>query len=175
VNKNATGLNNGINWANAFISLQSAVDAAAALPAAVPKEIWIAEGTYRPSETGVTSAYFQIAPNTSHTGGFAGDETNKDQRNPALHPVIIDGELNPGVYSTRLFAGSSLSGDIVFEDMSFKNAHGTSNGAAISVSGNSNVTIRDCLFNNLKASNGGSAYRFGTVLRHKAAYYTGVP
>jgi hypothetical protein len=172
VDKDASGHNSGASWADAFISLKAACEAAALFADDVPREIWIAEGTYRASETGDAAAYFPLTPNTSYIGGFAGTETAKSQRNPAANPVIISGDLGGGVRSQHLFYGLS-GGELAFEDLSFTEAQapagGTTreqNGAAINaVATDGTVTITNCEFTGLSAYyKGGAVYIEGMGL-----------
>jgi hypothetical protein len=171
VDKDASGLNNGASWEDAFVDLKAACETAALFPDDVPREIWIAEGTYRPSETGAQSAYFPLTPNTSYIGGFAGGEAAKTQRTPAAHPVIISGDLGGAVRSRHLFYRTSSlpTGDLAFEDLAFTAAKILTggagqeySGAAVSVSvsgGNSGGTVRikGCTFTDLEASCYGGA------------------
>jgi hypothetical protein len=123
VNHQAMGLNDGTNWQNAFVSLKAACEAAALFPRDVPKEIWIAEGTYTPE---TTDDYFTVAPNASYIGGFAGQETSKTQRNIAANPVIILG--SPAKKQPNNIHGAFFNRDILlngedvcFEDLEFSN------------------------------------------------------
>ena len=77
VSQHAYGHGDGTSWTDAFRELGAACEAAALFPDDVPKEIWIAAGTYQPQN------YFLLAANTSYIGGFAGNEAAKSQRNIA--------------------------------------------------------------------------------------------
>ena len=92
VNAAASGANTGSDWANAFTSLQSALALAAA-----GDEIWIAEGTYRPTArttpNDLRSATFAVPGDVTVYGGFAGHETSPSQRQVAAHPTILSGDL----------------------------------------------------------------------------------
>ena len=130
VNQNAVGMGDGTSWHDAFRELSAACAAAELFDEDVPKEIWIAAGTYRPSRTGNREEYFLITPNTSYIGGFAGNETTKDQRNTAVNKTIISGDLGGGVRSWNLFGRfntanvrQQINGDVSFEGMEFTSAN----------------------------------------------------
>jgi hypothetical protein len=167
VDADAGGDNTGVSWANAFRSLQDACAAAGKLPPALAAELWIAEGTYRPSETGDTDAYFQVSPNTGYYGGFAGTETAKTQRIPGAHPVTITGDLGGGVYAEHLFMSADLGGrNAAFGEMKFTKTRAFTgmgrNGPAVYVSGANNVTITNGVFEDLQANGNGGAVNAST-------------
>jgi len=134
VNGNARGMNDGMTWQDAFISIKAACAAAAEFPDDVPKEIWIAAGTY--SSDAVNG--FTLTDNTSYIGGFAGNETAKNQRNVSSNKVIVSGDLSGGVKAEYLFYGSA-NGDLSFENLQMKNAK---NGI-YSENGSGNVEINN--------------------------------
>ncbi|MDR1098890.1 MAG: hypothetical protein LBL28_00265 [Treponema sp.] len=175
VDQDATGDNSGVSWDNAFRSLGEACETLAYLPEGLPAEIWIAEGTYRPSETGDQAAYFPVRGNTGYYGGFAGTETEKDQRVPGTHTVTITGDLGGGVYSEHLFIsddrGYGLNGrNAAFGEMTFTKARALTgpgdgisrNGAAISVLFAGTLTIRNAIFEDLQAEGVGGAVNVTT-------------
>jgi hypothetical protein len=151
VKETATGRNSGVNWENAFTSLKDACDTAALFANNIPREVWIAEGTYSPSVTRNKDEYFKVLPNTSYIGGFEGTEAAKADRSPTLHPVTITGKLGGEVYSEHLFMNTSLGNyNAAIEDMHLTKAYaltggsGKFDGPAIYVrsSGTANITIR---------------------------------
>jgi predicted outer membrane repeat protein len=93
VDQDATGENNGTSWADAFTTLQPALDAANR-----GDQIWVAAGTYRPtrefSPGDPRSACFQMKNNVAIYGGFAGSESSLDERNWTANLTIISGDLN---------------------------------------------------------------------------------
>jgi len=90
VNKNASGANTGKTWADAFTDLQAALAAAQ-----TGDEIWVAEGTYTPAAPGGSqNATFLINKNLKLYGGFAGTECYLSERDVALHPTVLSGDLN---------------------------------------------------------------------------------
>jgi hypothetical protein len=130
VNCDALGYNDGTSWENAFISLKAACEAAGEFPEAMPKEIWIAAGTYTPGNTYYD--YFPLTANTSYIGGFAGHETDKNQRNIAANTVTLCGQgilyvpdgyfytMFRPVYTGSIFNHAPINGDLTFENLHLK-------------------------------------------------------
>jgi len=97
VNDNAVGANNGTRWIDAFTDLQDALDIAASASGAVD-EIWVAAGTYRPTipsnPTDPRSVTFRLVDGIKLYGGFAGAESDSDQRKPSVNLTVLSGDLN---------------------------------------------------------------------------------
>ncbi len=117
VDKDATaGANDGTSWANAYTTLQAALDVTNA-NGATDYELWVAEGAYYPDEGGGRSdndrtQYFRIIRDNVHIyGGFAGNETLREERNWAAHPVILSGDIDgDGTLSGNSFHVFYLNG-----------------------------------------------------------------
>lgn len=89
VDRGATaGLNDGSRWQDAYVDLSTAL-----VHAAVGDEIWVAAGTYYPSGATDRAATFAMVPAVAIYGGFAGDETQLGQRDPAAHVTILSGDI----------------------------------------------------------------------------------
>ena len=91
VDRNATGENNGISWSNAYTDLQDAI-----ATAPFGSQIWVAEGTYKPtSETGdfARSISFNLKNGVAIYGGFAGNETTLNQRKVKDNLTILSGDI----------------------------------------------------------------------------------
>jgi hypothetical protein len=88
VDLDAAGSNNGGCWEDAFVSLSDALVAAGD-----GDEIWVAEGVYKPSYSGDRNETFEVASFVRLLGGFAGHETHADERNWALNPTVLSGDL----------------------------------------------------------------------------------
>jgi predicted outer membrane repeat protein len=105
VNDNATGLNNGTSWADAYLSLESAMSAAV-----WGDQVWVAAGTYRPSyDHGMGDGsdprlfHFRMKNGVAVYGGFSGTETAVGQRaNFGLggaNETILSGDIGAPVYN----------------------------------------------------------------------------
>ena len=71
--------NDGSSWTLAKRTVQAGIDAASAAGG----EVWVAEGTYYER--------IDLLPYASLYGGFAGTETQRDERNWRDHVTILDG------------------------------------------------------------------------------------
>ena len=172
VNANAVGDNDGTSWANAFTSLQAALNIALS-----GEEIWIAKGTYKP-----TSAY--SLPNTSRYyhfelknevgiyGGFAGTETSKNQRSNfgygGVNETILSGDIGTigdyldncyhviFNYGTGLTSSSLLNGVTVTGG----NANGSNphnRGGGMNMTSDS-PTISQVIFTGNRGNHGGGTF-----------------
>jgi predicted outer membrane repeat protein len=94
----ATGENTGQSWPDALTNLHDALDLASQ-----GMEIWIAQGTYKPSRLprlaallGITDVpklqMFELKSGVALYGGFAGGETQLDQRDVDANPTILSGD-----------------------------------------------------------------------------------
>jgi hypothetical protein len=89
VNQNATGSNNGTSWANAYVSLQTALTSVIT----TNKTIWVAAGTYKPSPSDRNTSFTFTYNGTNVYGGFIGTETLLSQRNPNVNITTLSGDL----------------------------------------------------------------------------------
>ena len=97
VKANATGMDNGSSWADAYTNLTTAIDSADA-----GDEIWVAEGTYLPGTlTPSVSSSFNLKNGVAIYGGFNGTEIMLSQRDYNNNVTILSGDLN----------GDDVSGD----------------------------------------------------------------
>ncbi|MCL2601300.1 MAG: right-handed parallel beta-helix repeat-containing protein [Treponema sp.] len=153
VDSRAVGWNDGTSWRNAFRSIKDAADATMEYPAEMPKEMWIAAGTY----TVGSGEYLSVVPNIVYSGGFSGWETNKDQRNTAANRTIISG----GRSAENLFAGltgklvwdkweeefypeqRAITGDVAFEHLEFTE---TERAISVTMAEGSDVRMTDLRF-----------------------------
>jgi len=163
VDRDATGLNDGSSWANAFTDLQSAL----AAPAAADKvtEIWVAEGTYRPTAGVDRAATFTLRADVPVYGGFVGTETHREQRAPTAHLTVLSGDIgaagddSDNSYHVVTGAdGGCLDGVTVTKGRADTNGGGMYNSHV-------RVTVVNCVFSdNSATANGGAIYQTGGQL-----------
>ena len=79
----------GSSWANAFPGLADSLSGAAS-----GTEIWVAKGTYKPTSGTDRTATFQLKDGVAVYGGFAGGETQLDQRGWALAQSGVSYTIN---------------------------------------------------------------------------------
>lgn len=99
VDVDATGINDGSDWANAFPDFQTALFFVKNTSCLI-EEIWIAEGTYYPSVNkegqipkNPRKASFFIDFDIKIYGGFDGTETNLSERDWLSHASILSGDI----------------------------------------------------------------------------------
>ncbi|OGV75612.1 MAG: hypothetical protein A3K19_24120 [Lentisphaerae bacterium RIFOXYB12_FULL_65_16] len=154
VDADAGGSNTGTSWVNAYSDLQSALTAAVS-----GDEIWVAEGTYKPTTDTDRTKSFQFKSGVAVYGGFAGGETEHDQRNWVTHVTTLSGDIGTvGVNTDNSFhvvrgANSSvLSGFVVTAGKADGSGADLLGGGL--VNDGASLSISDCVFLANSASSG---------------------
>jgi predicted outer membrane repeat protein len=166
VNQGATGLNNGTSWANAYTELQSALSAAAS-----GDQIWVAQGTYKPTSGNDRTATFTLKQGVSLYGGFDGTESELEDRDWVNNPVLLTGDLAGNDSGTLTFddptrqdnslhvvvAGSGTTVSDILDGFVISGGHDNVywNGSA-GLLLNNPLTIRNCTFR-MNSTNYGAA------------------
>jgi hypothetical protein len=88
VDTDATGSGTGASWGDAFVQLDDALSAGA-LAGSPYVEIWVAEGSYVP----LTQSGFVGFDGLRLLGGFKGNETQADSRDPGTYVTVLSGDL----------------------------------------------------------------------------------
>lgn len=82
----------GRSWQRAFRHPLDALSTAAEANGVV-EEIWIAQGTYRPTQhADDIRGVLEFGPGMSLYGGFRGTETSRDQRDPAVNKTTLSAD-----------------------------------------------------------------------------------
>ncbi len=162
VDHNATGLNNGLSWEDAYLDLQDALDRAAVDG---NSEIWVAAGAYEPSVP-TDSPTFQFVDGIGVYGHFAGTESFIEQRNfndpnnetflsktgvPTAFIVTASGQSHDNILDGFTILGAGTSG------VKIENAYMTVSNCIISGDSvaeygiydiNSAFKVTDCVISN---------------------------
>ncbi|PSL29060.1 gliding motility-associated C-terminal domain-containing protein [Chitinophaga ginsengisoli] len=114
VNINNPTPGTGTSWATAYNDLNAAIAAAPAY-----SEIWVAQGTYKPTTGTDRTIAFTLPIYMTVYGGFNGTEVNRTDRNPVAYPTILSGDIGvPGDLSDNSYnvvraTPSAVNGTIV--------------------------------------------------------------
>jgi subtilisin family serine protease len=157
VDIDAIGNNDGTSWANAYNSL------ADALSIAWDDQVWVAEGTYKPTDGNDRTESFFLGENTKLYGGFTGTESSLSERDPNLlvNLTIMDGDINvPNDINDNCYHVVVGANNNVIDRFTIKN--GNADGSSPDDCGGGiynyrvfSPTITDCTITNNKASNYG--------------------
>jgi len=92
VDSSANGENTGVDWSNAFIDLQHALDVADSIYINI-EQIWVASGTYYPTSGVDRTDAFVLVDSIEIYGGFQGVETDTSGRDFVLYPTRLSGDI----------------------------------------------------------------------------------
>ncbi|MCC6410954.1 MAG: T9SS type A sorting domain-containing protein [Saprospiraceae bacterium] len=95
VSANAGGANTGVSWADAYTNLQTALQLAQA-----GDSVWVAEGTYFPTDSTDRAIAFEPKSGVRLYGGFAGTEMDLSERDWVAHPTVLSGDIGVNGDST---------------------------------------------------------------------------
>ncbi len=145
----ASGTGNCQSWDNAC-TLQTALTGAVS-----GNEIWAAAGTYKPTTGTDRSATFQLKNGVALYGGFAGTETERTQRNPAVNVTTLSGGIGTDDVSDNSFhvvtgaTGATLDGFTITAGNA-GNANGLGDGGGI-YNNSSSPTLTNITFSSNSA------------------------
>lgn len=139
VNQSAVGSNDGFEWYNAYLSLESAL--AVAQPG---NKIWVADGIYIPSNenglgTGDRYQTFKLKPGVQILGGFTGSESDEEDRNWITNQTILEGNLGTEKVYHVVYAGSDCNEETILDGFTIRN--GQAGGANSDFRSGANVYI----------------------------------
>lgn len=154
VDVDAAGADDGTSWVDGFTDLQSALATYTGT-----EEIWIAEGTYLPTAGSDQDITFQIPDACKIFGGFQGNESARNQRDPEIHHSILSGEIgDPAddtdnsfhVLTLNNVTNVTLNGIIIEESYAYGGVL-NDNGGGIRIT-DSEIVIANCSISRNRAS-----------------------
>lgn len=167
VKQGATG--DGTSWENATGNLSQVLQRATN-----GTQVWVAAGTYHPTDGTDRAASFQIPSGVAVFGGFNGTETALEQRNIAANPTILSGEIGqPGpadnsynvVYLANVDEHTILDGFVITAGNANADAAESdrmrSGGGMYIAGGNAKPQIVNCTFVKNHARDGAAVYLNG--------------
>ncbi len=184
---NVTGRLDGKSWASAYNTVQEGIDVA---HNAGGGDVWIAQGTYKPTSTSDRAVSFQLKPDVALYGGFSGRETRREQRDWARQTTILSGDIgvrgdnrdnsyhvvkgadNATIGGFTITAGNAdgdaydgNGGGMVNYDTSFRisarrGARRSGGGLGIVASSGFSPTVANCTFTANSAREGGALYNY---------------
>ena len=150
VKVNGSGNHTGTSWSNALGSIADAFGLAQMYPA----DIWVAEGVYYGDS--VSTNAFEMVDGVSLYGGFAGNETELSQRDPAAHVTILDGQHSQRVLNQP----NSFTNPTVIDGFTIRNGYTTGSGGGVSLQ--SGTTLSHCIISHCQAESAGGVSCYGS-------------
>lgn len=175
VKHDATGLNNGTSWEDAFVDLDSAINVTSI------GEIWVSAGVYKPSTnlqgkipSDKRENTFRLKENIAIYGGFNGSEDKLSDRDWKLNKTIlsgdigIQGDITDNTYhvvsaeNAHLDLSTVLDGLIIRDGCSYFPKNGA--GIYVNQTYGGEFILRNCIIeNNYAYGDGGGLYVFNTA------------
>jgi len=169
VSQGANG--DGTSWESPMGCLQSAI-----AQATEGEQIWVAKGTYFPTNTTDRSISFILPEGVGIYGGFSGSETELSQRNISTNQTILSGSIGqagPADNTYNVVYIKNASAKTILDGFTITAGAATGNGAenirAISgaaifndgETAKSSPMIQNCTFKNNSARQGAAIFNFG--------------
>ncbi len=148
----------GTSWGSAYNDLQTA------LADATCTEIWVAAGTYYPTQTLDRSVSFQLKNGVGIYGGFDGTETQRNQRSASASLTVLSGNIgaigDPSDNSYHVVTASAVDNTAVLDGFTVtaglaESSYPSNAGAGIYVADGSPTLVNLIIEGNSALSGGG--------------------
>ena len=162
----------GSSWSDAAGDLQAVLSGAKS-----GAQIWVAAGTYKPTDSNDRMASFKVPSGVKVFGGFSGNEADVNSRDYEMNRTILSGEIgDPGVgtdnsYTIVYFKNSNaktvLDGFVIengYSDGTGDRGDLTRAGAGVFNDGSNGVSIpviQNCIFAGNYGRDGAAIYNYG--------------
>jgi predicted outer membrane repeat protein len=164
VDGNASGNGSGASWPNACRELRDGLLALSMLDDA--DEVWVANGTHKPTGVFDRTRSFVIPSGKRVYGGFAGGEDLLSQRNPAAHVCTLTGNIGQfnltSDNSYHVVTLNSTNGFTVFDGFTIQDGNANAVGSAARGGGleiaGGHAQIRNCIIQNNLAHYGAGVW-----------------
>ena len=167
VDSSATGAGDGTSWSDAFSELSDALSRVLN-----EQEIWVAGGTYKPTQSHDRFQSFQMRNGVAVYGGFAGNELARAERDIGENPTVLSGDLRNDDNGEQ----ASLSDNVYHVVVGAENGTldgfvvtgGNADGVGITEKGGGmlndhiSVTVANCVFINNSANFGAAMWNSST-------------
>lgn len=162
---------NGTSWESPMGELSSALAIATE-----GTQVWVAAGTYAPTQSGDRKASFVIPNGVSVYGGFSGIEASIEERNTTVNIATLTGEIGGAGILDNSFTvvvfnnanSNTVLDGFVISGGNADSAEGegkmTRCGGAMYINGengSSNPVIKNCIFKGNKGRDGAAVYNNG--------------
>jgi hypothetical protein len=159
------GTGNGISWDQAMGNLQEAIDTPFECFEGI--DIWLAAGTYYPDTLRFANkrdASLLLKNNVRILGGFNGNESTIEQRNPELHRTVLSGNFGSktDIYdnSNHVIYASFIDSTAILDGLTVSGGLSADDGAGIFCSYASPTLINMRFEDNIAYGSGGAIYAF---------------
>lgn len=170
VNQAATGMDNGANWENGFLTLQKGLSSSLA-----GDSIFVAKGSYSPGL--LTSSYFTLKQGVKIFGGFAGTENELAERDSTAITGVNETILDGGNKSYHVvYNAAALTNATVLDGFSITNGSkvGSGNVAANYYGAGIYNANGKAVFKNLWVKNNYAVMYGGGIYNTGAAEFTNI-
>ncbi|EHJ12250.1 beta strand repeat-containing protein, partial [Crocosphaera watsonii] len=168
VRATALGDNNGTSWSNAFTDLQDALAASRS-----GDKIWVAGGTYKPTDGTDRNATFTLKNYVELYGGFAGTETTLSERNIAANATVLSGDIGAqnsiADNSYHVVTANSVTNTAILDGFAISNGNSNATSGANSAGGGMTIADGSPTLNNLIFENNNATAAGGLYLEQGAA------